>query len=155
MRLAISALHWIVDINKAMLKTKSIGQMLAQRLHAVAFGGMMPGRQIGNARLARQMRGGLAEKTLRRARAPRHAANRALCIAKRERRAAKRVVHLRREGRERDWLRQGSNPSQFLIAKTAFRAHAQPLPKLRVIAELWMRIERQMVGKQVHAIRQQ
>src|SRR5260364_82503 len=171
MRLAISALHWIVDINKAMLKTKSIGQMLAERLHAVAFGGMMPGRQIGNARLARQMRGGLAdfaasvqissrlngvaEKTLRRARAPRHAANRALCIAKRERRAAKRVVHLRREGRERDWLRQGSNPSQFLIAKTAFRAHAQPLPKLRVIAELWMRIERQMVGKQVHAIRQQ
>src|SRR5260364_269057 len=125
MRLAISALHWIVDINKAMLKTKSIGQMLAERLHAVAFGGMMPGRQIGNARLARQ------------------------------RRAAKRVVHLRREGRERDWLRQGSNPSQFLIAKTAFRAHAQPLPKLRVIAELWMRIERQMVGKQVHAIRQQ
>src|SRR5260363_227245 len=116
-----------------MLKTKSIGQMLAERLHAVAFGGMMPGRQIGNARLARQMRGGLAdfaayvqissrlngvaEKTLRRARAPRHAANRALCIAKRERRAAKRVVHLRREGRERDWLRQGSNPSQFLIAK--------------------------------------
>src|SRR5260363_213052 len=113
MRLAISALHWIVDINKAMLKTKSIGQMLAERLN------------------------GVAEKTLRRARAPRHAANRALCIAKRERRAAKRVVHLRREGRERDWLRQGSNPSQFLIAKTAFRAHAQPLPKLRVIAELW------------------
>src|SRR5260363_72820 len=61
MRLAISALHWIVDINKAMLKTKSIGQMLAERLHAVAFGGMMPGRQIGNARLARQMRSGLAD----------------------------------------------------------------------------------------------
>ena len=48
-------LNRIVDINELARQTKALGQMICQGLHSIALCRMMPGRNVGNARLTRQM----------------------------------------------------------------------------------------------------
>ncbi|CAM2149334.1 hypothetical protein PT2222_210077 [Paraburkholderia tropica] len=161
----------IVDVDKEMIDIKGFSEMRADCLHAEALGRVMAGREKRHAALRRRVKSGLGdfagkehvgarvdgrvEEALRRARAPCHAAQLPVGIAEHERRAPERLLDLRGEVRERDRHGQRGHPAEILLAEPLLADPAELGAELRVIAELRVAVERQMVGKQVEVVREQ
>jgi hypothetical protein len=147
--------------------------MFGQRQHAVAFAGVVPGGNVGDAGLACQMhrllgnlaaeieidaeRDGLLEQSLRAPRTPADAAHPAFAVTESAAAsAATRRRRARRPGATR-WmgLLQVAQPADFLLAEARVGHPAESPGQLRVVAELGMAIERQMVGNEVDVVLEQ
>lgn len=149
------------------------GHMFAQRLYAVAFGRMMAAREIGRAAFPRQMNGGLgdfaaeingcaggngvAQHVLRRSGAPADATDRLLPIADDERGATKARLHqLCQLGNgAHAGVGGDAQPADIVFAKASVRLQVELTRQLDVVTELRVTIERQVVGEEVHVVRQQ
>jgi|APEBP8051073302_1049394.scaffolds.fasta_scaffold00138_11 serine protease DegQ len=150
------------------VEAETFGQVCGQRLYAVAFAGMVTGSQVGNAGLARQMhrllgdfaaqvevdaeRDGFFEEPLRAAGTPGDASDQALAVADEQGRALQLVADSLGDRGNAVRLFEASVPADVLLAEAAFGQPTEAPAKLRVVAELRMAVERQVIGDQVDVI---
>lgn len=154
-----------------MLYTEALRQMLAERRGSETLTRVMTAGHEGHAGLAGDVRLRLRdlpgdegigscgdrglEVRLRATRAPGYATQGAAVTRHHGRHSTERQFNLPGECRQGDRLQQRANEAEVLLAKACVCKPSQALPELRVVAELWMRIERQVVGKQVDVVREQ
>ncbi len=145
--------------------------MLAQRLHAIAFGGVVASGDKGHAgfrsdmrarlrRLAGQVgihpqRHGVGQHARRTAGAPGHLADQLVRRAQGQRRAAQLALHLVSPVGQAHRLGQFAAPQQVLLAALAQRGDAQHARQRGVIAQRRVGVQRQVIGDQVDVVRQQ
>ena len=136
--------------------------MRAQRTHAKPLGGVVSRGNVGNPRLAGQMhrrlgnfsrevgidpeRQRLFERPLRRTGAPGNTAHRTRRLANHLRRPSEHSIQPLCQSSERFLARQLPPPSQILVAKTSEGTKPARKRELRVVAEVGMGIEGNMVG---------
>jgi hypothetical protein len=155
----------IRHVDEAVLEAKARGEVGARRLHVEALGGVVARRHEGHARFARKVRvlladlagdvgvdaelDGLLEQTLRATGAPGDALDAALGLANHQWRALERAPGGRGKLRERARRLDASDANQALLPGAPGLRDSQAQGELRVVAELGMRVERQVKGKQI------
>ena len=163
----------IIYIDETEIERAVCTQMLAQRLYTVTLCHMMAGSEIMNPRFAREMRGALGYFTtdigidtgvggdidviLRRTGAPGHGAYHCGAAGDMQRHASETPGDMLRELLGHAW--HGRTPMQHQIGarrgEHAIGPQAEHPRQLRIVAELGMRIEWQVIGKERDAMLQQ
>ena len=167
------ALYRTLDIDEVACQAEALSQMLCKSPDPESFGGMMTGDKKCGTRLAREVNRGLRdfstdkhigaesdctlEHPLTATGAPRDATNRASDVSgvDHHRSPTESAGQRRRQLLQRHW---GSRPAvtrHILLAETPFHGPPRTTRQLDVVANLGMRVERQVVGNQVDIRRQQ
>ncbi len=161
----------VVDVDELTIDAVTPGEMFGERLHTVAFAGVVAGSQVGDPRLARQMDGllrdfaaqvgvyaegnSLLEEVLRTTGTPGDAADRLLAIADRQWYALQRGSDAFADCGQCARLVDVPQPADILLAEAAIGGPSEPPGQLRVVAELLVAVERQMIGDEVDVVLQQ
>lgn len=151
-----------------MFQPELLRQVRSQRLHAVALGGMVPGGDERHARFARQMNRAFGhlpgqksihaevdsglQVILRRAAAPGDAPDNYGIVAHHQRVTLQPLLDHRGQALQRHGLNHPAHSRDILLAETGLQLEAQQLCQLRIVAQCRVRIQRQMVGQQAHAM---
>ena len=93
--------------------------------------------------------------TLRPARAPAHSANGSIAVTRANHRASENGGHMVGQGlRAGPCLDTSAHKAQILLAKSTIGLQAQNTGQLGVVAQFGVRIQRQVVSKQMNAMGQ-
>ena len=162
----------VVDLDELVLQPQILRHMGGYGRRAIALGGMVATGQKCHASFASQMRLRLRNLArderidtlrdsgfkiaLRAPGAPSHALHRTLMAANAGHRSAQGLCHMVGQRlRARPRLATQPQESQIFFAKAPIGLKTQHTPQLSVVAQFRMGIERQVVSKQVDAVRQQ
>ncbi len=163
-------LHRIVDIDKTMRDTESRSKMLAQRTHTKALRRVMPGRNISDARLKREMRvvfghlttdicintqgDGLLKKTLCSASTPRNPSHHLALPSQQQGLATAGLRQPTGQFRHR-YSRQAAQHAEILLTEAPVHGNAQRFGKHDVVAYFRVRVQWQVIRQQIDLMGEQ